>query len=146
MIEVQLFEGFRITVDGREQPMAFSAKETLALLMVAGGKRVTAKALWKVLYDYKKVKYSSLLYTRRIKDLESELETLGLSEILYSGTRNVRFCRIIQDAFICDYFEMLNGRRPMGTNEDFLPEYEWAKNFYCKDWNSLYLHWDDLKC
>lgn len=145
-VEIRLFEGFRVIADGRELPLSPSVKETLALLTAAGGKKVTAKALWKVLYDYKKVGYNSVLYTRRINELKSELEAFKISGIVYSGTKNVRFCRIVQEAVVCDYFEMLSGSLPIGRESDFLPEYEWAKNFYHNDRSSLYQYWDDLKC
>lgn len=145
-IKIQLFGGFQVMVNGRELPLAPSAKETLALLTVAGGKRVTAKAVWKILYDYKKVGYDGRLYTRRINDVKSELEVLRISDIITHGAAVVRFCSINQNVVKCDYYEMLDGNIPFADDKDFLPEYEWAKVFYKENWHNLYQYWDSLKC
>lgn len=144
-VKIQLFDGFQVVINGRELPLAPSAKETLALLTVAGGKRVTAKAVWKILYDYKKIGYNGSLYTKRINDIKSELEVFQISDIIICGVATVRFCRINRDAVACDYYEMLDGKLPFGEEAFFLPEYEWAKEFYRKDWHDLYQYWDNLK-
>lgn len=145
-VKIQLFNGFQIIADGRELPFAPSAKETLALLTVAGGKRVTAKALWQILYNYKKIRYNGTLYTKRINDMKSELEVFQMSEIICKDTATVRFCRIKRDAIACDYYDMLDGKLPFGDEKDFLPEYEWAKAFYWHGWHELYQYWDSLHC
>lgn len=143
-VKIQLFDGFQVVVNGRELPLAPSAKETLALLTVAGGKRVTAKAVWKILYDYKKIRYDGRIYTKRINDVKSELEVFQISDIIIRGAAMVRFCRINQDAVTCDYYEMLDGRLPFREKKDFLPEYEWASDYYRKDWHDLYQYWDSF--
>lgn len=123
-----------------------SVKEVLALLIVAGGNKVTARGLWKTLYEYKGIKYNSSFFTERINDMKSELEFFQVSDIIYTGRDRVRFCRMNRDAIVCDYYEMLDGRLPCGEEKDFLPEYEWASGFYQKDWTALFEYWKNLKC
>lgn len=145
-VKIQLFGGFQVLVNDRELPLAPAAKETLALLAAAGGKRVTAKAVCKILYGYKKMGYDGRLYTKRINDVKNELEVFRISDIVIHGTATVRFFRINRDAVTCDYYEMLDGRLSFRGKKDFLPEYEWADAFYQEGWHDLYQYWDSLNC
>lgn len=143
-IKIQLFGGFQVFVNERELPLAPSAKEMLALLTAAGGKRVTAKAVWNILYDNKKIRYDGRLYTKRINDVKRELEVFQVSDIITCGAATVRFCQINRDAVTCDFYEMLDGKLPFRERKDFLPEYEWANHYYRKDWQDFYQYWDSL--
>lgn len=145
-VKIKLFDGFRFMVNEHEYALIPSVKETLALLIVAGGNRVTAKGLWKVLYEYKGIKYNSAFFSERMGDLKSELEILQASDIVYNGLNNVRVCRINTDAVICDYYEMLNERIVFREKKDFLPEFPWADAFYHTNWTELHQHWNSLKC
>lgn len=144
-VTIQLFGGFRVLLNGRELPLAPSVKESLALLVVAAGHRVTAKGMWRVLYEYLGIKYSSTFYTYRINDLKAELEHFGVSGLLLCSGKGIRSCRLNQDAVYCDYYQMLDTERPFGEAKDFLSEYEWAAGFYQKDWSALHDYCSSLK-
>ena len=144
-VEIQLFGRFKLVLNGSELALAPSVKETLALLVVAAGSRLTTKGLWKVLYEYMGIKFNAAFYMSRIKDLEAELERFGISDLIICSCSGIRSCRLDRDAVCCDYYEMLDGKQPFGNEKDFLPEYEWAKGFYQKDWSSLHDYCNSLK-
>ena len=93
-VEIQLFGRFKLVLNGRELALAPSVKETLALLVVAAGSRLTTKGLWKVLYEYMGVKFNSAFYISRIKDLEAELERFGISDLIICSCSGIRSCRL----------------------------------------------------
>lgn len=144
-IEIKLFDRFQIIVDGRELPLAPSAKELIALLVIGGGYRITAKGLWKILYEYKGIKYNSTFYTDRLSDLCSELKYFHITDLVFNGCTKVRFCRINMDVVHCDYYDMLDGIIPFRKEEKFLPEYRWAKALYHNSWANLCNYLDSLK-
>lgn len=144
-VDIQLFGKFQVNLNGQEIALAPSVKETLALLVVTAGNRLTAKGLWKVLYEYLGIKFSSAFYSHRIDDLESELDHFQVSDLLLRSCSSLRSCRLNLDVVHCDYYEMLDGKLPFGEKTSFLPEYEWAKGFYQRDWSSLHDYCHDLK-
>lgn len=145
-VRIQLFGEFQIFVNGRELPLAPSVKETLALMAAAGGSRITAKGLWKILYSYKGRGYNSVFYTERISDMCNELAFFQVSDIIYSGIRPVRYNRLERRSVSCDYYEMLDGNMPMGEEKNFLPEFAWASAFYQKDWQAFSRNCTALLC
>ena len=145
MLDVILFENFRVLLDGREIPLTPCVKEVLALLAVADGHRVTAKGLWAVLYSYRGIKYNSFFYTERVSEMKSELEFFHIPELIYCSSSVLRSCRMNLDKVRCDYYEMLDGAAPLGRREDFLPEYGWSDKFYHEDRSALYRYWESLK-
>lgn len=143
--DIRLFGRFQIAVDGRELPLAPSTKELLALLVVAAGHRITAKGLWKILYEYRGINYNATFYTTRVNDMKSELEFFHIADIVSSISSPLRACRLNMDVVHCDYYEMLDGNGTFGKESDFLPGYGWAKAFYKTNWSDLHVYWDSLK-
>lgn len=144
-VNIQLYGKFKIILDGRELDLAPSIKETLALLVVAGGNRLTAKGLWKILYKCMGIKYSTIFFFTRIKDLQAVLEHFDITDLLLCSSNGMRSCRLNLNVVRCDYYEMLDGKQPFGNETEFLPEYEWAKGFYQKDWSSLHDYYNRRK-
>lgn len=140
-VEVKLFDGFLFFVDGEDISLSEQERETFALLFAAGGNPVTAKQLWKLLYEPKGCRYSSHYYAYRVSRLRRELFARQLGDILENGLSPVRFTRIDR-ALTCDYFAMLDGKLPLLKKELFLPEYSWSAVLYSTDWERLQENWE----
>lgn len=95
-VDIQLFGRYQIVLNGRELALAPSVKETLALLAVAGGNRLTPKDLWKILYACRGIKYSATFYAGRIKDLEAVLEYFDIADLLLSSSEEYVFVGLIR--------------------------------------------------
>ena len=61
----------------------------------------------------------------------------GVNEIIEIGFDPVRFCRIKPDAIRCDYYDMLDGKQEIMKKENFLPDFPWASEFYCRSREEL---------
>ncbi len=140
-IMIQIFDGFRLFLDGQEIPLSKDASEFMALITIAGGNKITAKIDWKIIKKNKGIKYNARIYTTHARELEEELNFFGIANIIHMGVSPVRFCRLDITKVDCDYYQMLNGQVPFGNVDEFLPEYTWAKNCYYTNWKDLRSAW-----
>lgn len=128
---------FRVLYNNKELPFSKESCEFLALLTLMGGSKVTAKSEWETIYKEKGRKFCGCFYSQHAGELQEELRTFGLSDIISFGKYPVRSCRLMINSIECDYYDMLSGEGNIIPKEQFVPEYKWAKKLYFENWEQL---------
>lgn len=131
-INIILFSEFCVEINNCKMNLTEKERELMALLVVTGGQKITAKNYWEILVKPKKYVYNARYYTSAVRTLNQSLITYAAQEVMEAGLEPVRFCRINTDAIQCDYYDMLDGKAELLGKEKFLPEYAWASDFYCQ--------------
>lgn len=130
-IEFKLYGQFKMLADGMDITPVGKECEFLAFLIVLAGEEANAKNYWENVLKPKHLKYNASYFSLVRKNLVRYMNGYGVRDVLVINNTPVRACRIDRDKVCCDYYQMLDGKKPFQDTASFLPEYPWANVLIC---------------
>lgn len=143
-LRVQMYYDFKVWVNEKGLDISEYARELLALLVVAGGRPVTSKIVYQIIFRPKKLQYNGKKYSLMLKELELAMRKNNIAEVICTGQNRVRFCKIIPENIECDYYQALDSGTVFEKEKWFLPQYPWARKLHASSWEYIDEVWKSI--
>ncbi len=127
-VVMKTFGSFDLLLDGVPVYFKYSkAKELLAFWVHQMGGSVTSAQIFYALWDHQAYTRDNSTYVRRaIRLLKSELEALGIGDIMISQRNSTR---VDTEKFTCDAYELIAGNKEVADTftGEYMTTYPWAQ-------------------